>query len=133
MNNGNPTNFLLKDKITFSEKYVAHQRSLKKHQKHKKHPNYQNEFNYNNDNTETELIPSIIPSPITPSPIEPSPIEPSPIEPPFHIGDHVRISGKMPNGVIQSDPTHTLGSPLEAPSSDTLTKISEYLLDLFEL
>ncbi len=60
MNNGNPTNFLLKDKITFSEKYVRHQRTLQKHQKHKKHTNYQNEFN-NNDNTctETELIPCI--------------------------------------------------------------------------
>ena len=137
MNNGSPTSFLLKDKITFSEKYVAHQRTLQKHQKHKKHPNYQNEFNYNNnDTTETELIPSIIP-PITP-PIEPiTPIEP-PIEPPFHIGDHIRISGKIPNipkeeWVKNNGPTHILDSPLEAPTAGTLKKISEYLLDLFEL
>ncbi len=87
--------------------------------------------------TNTMHIEPIIPSPEPISPISPiSPIEP--IEPPFHIGDHIRISGRVPNipkeeWVKNNGPTHILDSPLEAPTAGTLKKISEYLLDLFEL
>ena len=152
--NQRPTSFLLRDKITFSERESRRLRHIQKRQKHH-HDILPPEF-YGTDETQTEIIPEIVP-PLVPPTIVPTPtiipptIIPTPTlgpgrtigpilipkdksEPP--LGPWMPTYGRVPSLKDLGDPiprNKTIGGPVEFVNIGDLMEDAASTLSLLGL